>query len=129
MAGGLILPSPINVNLSLRKETIPRMPLSALITELGGIVFICPSVRGLSSGEHNPSGCWGPGASRGYRAVFRRRPLGVRLTLTVSLKWPSIKPRLLGISLCKHFESTFPEGSLQMAVGAAYTISSESPHL
>lgn len=80
MACGLILPSPINVNLSWKKKTITRMQLSVLITELEEFVFIYPNVKvGIFPGKQSqqPLGCRSLTVARGLLSADL---LGVRLT-------------------------------------------------
>lgn len=80
MACGLILPSPIRVNLSWKRKTITRMQLSVLIRGLEELVLMCPRGKvGVFSGKQPQQllGCRGPTVVPGTAYADL---LGVRFT-------------------------------------------------
>lgn len=112
MACGLILPSPINVNLSWKKKTIRRMQLSVLITELEVCVYLSRCKGGDLLWKTIPAA----GEVReppGSRAPFHRPPESKGESLAVRSKWPSIKQRLQGIILYKCLRARFQNAPCQ----------------
>lgn len=105
MACGLILPSPINVNLSWKKKTIRRMQLSVLITELEVYVYLSRCKGRFFCGKQSQQlvRCRSSWLQGPFPQTFWERGwVCIQETPAISSKWRSIKQRLQGIILYKH---------------------------